>query len=309
MDIAVPSRFACLKIEDDEFRPASSSSKKRTDSKSNKKASGSAKDLPKSATSANRKGTNSSSHEKSKTAVKRAKKVKEGQEKEWEEWQKKDAKFVNEAFEEQMQNAILQSKLEFERQKKNLLIKTDVESTQGKKKKGRTMGLDEFLETKPELDHREETKAKIEEKDFFQEVFETTKKAITKDNVEQSRKKRQEAFKEVVSLAQCQEKLEAERAKNAALEKELEEARKEISVVKKRNQTLCSMLSQGEMKDKAEVLVELERLTGVKEELTEEVGNLHKLLEQERSNKGSLHGNQTDNHSKHSKEKTKKKKH
>ncbi|XP_066152141.1 G kinase-anchoring protein 1-like isoform X2 [Euwallacea fornicatus] len=309
MDIAVPSRFACLKIEDDEFRPASSNSKKKTDGKSNKKVSSSAKDLPKSTTGANRKGAHSSSHEKSKTEVKRAKKAKEGQEKEWEEWQKKDAKFVNEAFEEQMQNAILQSKLEFERQKKNLVIKTDIESTQGKKKKGRTMGLDEFLDIKSELDHREETKVKIEEKDFFQEVFETTKKAITKDNVEQSRKKRQEAFKEVVSLAQCQEKLEAERAKNTALEKELEEARKEISVVKKRNQTLCSMLSQGEMKDKAEVLVELERLTGVKEELTEEVGNLHKLLEQERSNKGSLHGNQTDNHSKHSKEKTKKKKH
>lgn len=37
------------------------------------------------------------------------------------------------------------------------------------------------------------------------------------------------------------------------------------------------------MKDKAAVLLELEKLTTVKEELTDEVARLHKLLEQERS--------------------------
>lgn len=37
------------------------------------------------------------------------------------------------------------------------------------------------------------------------------------------------------------------------------------------------------MKDKSEVLLELEKLTTMKEELTEEVTRLHKLLEQERS--------------------------
>lgn len=40
--------------------------------------------------------------QKSKTASKKAKKVKEGLEKEWEEWQKKDSKFVNEVYEEQV---------------------------------------------------------------------------------------------------------------------------------------------------------------------------------------------------------------
>lgn len=37
------------------------------------------------------------------------------------------------------------------------------------------------------------------------------------------------------------------------------------------------------VKDKAAVLLELEKLTTMKEELTEEVARLHKLLEQERS--------------------------
>lgn len=31
MDIAVPSRFACLRIEDDDFRPANSKPKKKVD--------------------------------------------------------------------------------------------------------------------------------------------------------------------------------------------------------------------------------------------------------------------------------------
>lgn len=37
------------------------------------------------------------------------------------------------------------------------------------------------------------------------------------------------------------------------------------------------------MKDKADVLLELERLTEVKNDLTDEVARLHGLLEQERS--------------------------
>lgn len=42
------------------------------------------------------------------------------------------------------------------------------------------------------------------------------------------------------------------------------------------------------VKDKADVLMELERLNGVKNELTEEVTRLHALLEQERSKVASL---------------------
>lgn len=42
------------------------------------------------------------------------------------------------------------------------------------------------------------------------------------------------------------------------------------------------------MKDKADVLLELERLNGVKNELTDEVTRLHGLLEQERSKVAAL---------------------
>lgn len=42
------------------------------------------------------------------------------------------------------------------------------------------------------------------------------------------------------------------------------------------------------MKDKADVLMELERLNNVKNELTDEVAKLHGLLEQERSKVAAL---------------------
>lgn len=44
------------------------------------------------------------------------------------------------------------------------------------------------------------------------------------------------------------------------------------------------------MKDKASVLLELEKVTTMKEDLTEEVGKLHKLLEQERSKANANNG-------------------
>lgn len=63
MNIGVPSRFACLKIEDDDFRSGSSGSKKKTDNKQNKKPANSAKEAPKNvANSSNlvsRKGSSS----------------------------------------------------------------------------------------------------------------------------------------------------------------------------------------------------------------------------------------------------------
>lgn len=300
MDISVPSRFACLKIEDDDFRPASSHhAKKKQEKVETKKPNSAAKEASKSSWTATRKKGNTTEKPKTATTVKKPKHKQKGEfEKNWEEWQKKDDEFVNDVFEEQMQNAIMQSKLEFEQQKKT--VKSESEQNQGKKKKGKTMSWDQFVDNK-EANIKEQDKSKDNEKNFFDDVVQTVKKEITREKIEENRKKRQEKFDEVVGLAQLQEKLEEERQRNINLEKQLKEARKEISVVKKRNTTLCSMLSQGEMKDKAEVLLELERLTVVKEELTEEVAKLYKLLEQERSSKTAATTNEP--HLKHNKDK------
>ncbi|ENN81967.1 G kinase-anchoring protein 1 [Dendroctonus ponderosae] len=308
MNIAVPSRFACLKIEDDDFRPASHSSKQKSANKSNKKANDAAKNS--AVNGSKKKQSNNADVGKPKSSSKKPKKPKEEHEKNWEEWQKKDDKFVNDVFEEEMQNAMLQSKLEFEQQKSIVVVQIDREQNKKKKRKT-TMSLDQFLDKNKEPNNKEEAAApKQPEKDFFVEMLEQNQKVITKERVEQDRKQREKVFNEVVSLAHCQEQLEAERAKNQVLEKELKEARNEIALVKLRNTSLCSMLGQGEMKDKAQVLAELRKLTMVKEELTEEVAHLHALLEQERSNKNpQSYSGQTENNTKHGKEKIKKKKH
>lgn len=52
----------------------------------------------------------------------------------------------------------MQSKLEFEQQKKNFVIKTSTEVSQGKKKKGKTMRLDEFLESNKETEQKNKGK-------------------------------------------------------------------------------------------------------------------------------------------------------
>lgn len=121
-----------------------------------------------------------------------------------------------------MQNAILQSKLEFEQQKKN--SKKESTQSQGKKKKPKTMSWDQFVESR-DNDIKGETcyicfyiyilynlyilildEVKVVEhnKDFFDDVVDTLKKEIKKEVVEENRKQRQQKFDEVFSITQLQ---------------------------------------------------------------------------------------------------------
>ncbi|KAM9742881.1 G kinase-anchoring protein 1 isoform 2-T2 [Menidia menidia] len=62
--------------------------------------------------------------------------------------------------------------------------------------------------------------------------------------------------------------------------------------VKARNSQLLKMLQQGEMKDKAEILLQVEELLHIKEELSSQVTLLHAALEQERSRVKGLQSEQ-----------------
>ncbi|XP_061672991.1 G kinase-anchoring protein 1 isoform X2 [Syngnathoides biaculeatus] len=62
--------------------------------------------------------------------------------------------------------------------------------------------------------------------------------------------------------------------------------------VKARNGQLLKMLQQGEMKDKAEILLQVEELLHIKEELSSQVTLLHAALEQERSKVKGLQSEQ-----------------
>ncbi|KAJ8918082.1 hypothetical protein NQ315_011539 [Exocentrus adspersus] len=307
MDISVPSRFACLKIEDEEFRPVSTRSTKKKQEKQVKKST-IADSSSKKASTVQKQSSSSTS-----APVKKSKAKGKKEDKQWEEWKKKDDEYVNDNFEQDLQCAILQSTLDFQNQKKNASVSVVVttQDNKTKKKKTKTMSLDQFLENGDQPSVKGTEKEPEEEGNFFENVLTSTKQELKKEKMEEKRRERANNIEEIISMAQAQEKLEIEKAKNQRLRQELDEARKEIALVKKRNTTLCSMLSQGEMKDKVAVLLELERLTTVKEELTEEVARLHKLLEQERSstkaNVANMNGVSETHNAKH-KEKHKKKK-
>ncbi|XP_017774802.1 PREDICTED: G kinase-anchoring protein 1-like isoform X2 [Nicrophorus vespilloides] len=278
MNIAVASRFACLKIEDDEGQsnrkqqPAADGGKKKVAESGRKGVGG---------------GNGKKPAQKMSSNPKRAKKVQEQMEKQWEEWKEKDDKLVIGNYEQDLESALLLSKIHFEENKDKYVSKQSGKRHE-KKKKTKTMSLDEFLAKDAQRTDADCNKEVIENENFFEQLHTETKKLCKKDEVSQLRKDRENTIEELISSSQYSEKLEVERKRNKDMEEELQKAREEISNVKSRNQTLCTMLSTGEMKDKADVLLELERLSIIKNDLTDEVARLHGLLEQERSKVASL---------------------
>uniref|UniRef100_A0A3P9Q274 G kinase anchoring protein 1 n=1 Tax=Poecilia reticulata TaxID=8081 RepID=A0A3P9Q274_POERE len=76
------------------------------------------------------------------------------------------------------------------------------------------------------------------------------------------------------------------------LKKTISEWEGKYKEVKARNSQLLKMLQQGEMKDKAEILLQVEELLHIKEELSSQVTLLHAALEQERSKVKGLQSEQ-----------------
>lgn len=310
MDIGVPSRFACLRIEDDEHRQTvkSKDTKKKIEPKLSKKFSPHAK-IDKNAKN------KQISINKQVVQTSKAKSKKNGSF-QWDEWKIKDDQIVNGNYEQDLQDAILLSKLDYEHNKemhKNVkeMNGNATQQPPNKKKKNKTMSINEFLSSGNEKksvvsDGNTDTHSKpenmLKDDHFFDDVKNAAKQELNKELITEKRKKREASFDKITTLAQCQEKLEEERVKNVALQVELRNAKAEIVIVKERNRALCVILGQGEMKDKADVLLELEKLYSEKSDLSEEVTRLHVQLEQERSKVAAL---TSDSH-KHTKDKIKK---
>ncbi|GLV31175.1 hypothetical protein CBL_12250 [Carabus blaptoides fortunei] len=312
----MPSRYAVLKIEDDDFRPANSNKskdKKKSDLKLNGKKvekTGAAKKPAK---------------QPAKPQQKKEKKKKEANE-QWEQWKQKDSEFVDGNFEQDLHTAILQSKLDYEEKKDLYKLhkkeaeqeKRAIEIPNGKKKKNKAMSLEQFKNLVDANNESSQVKddeeselvivGEVDDDQFFERVQTETKeelhKELNKNQPKDIKKQRKSFNNDTITIAQLQEKLESLQLENIALREEVQNGKKEIITVKTRNKTLCGILASGEMKDKADVLMELDRLSRVRDELTEEVTRLHGLLEQERSKVGALTA-EPHPHSKH-KEKNKK---
>lgn len=171
-----------------------------------------------------------------------------------------------------------------------------------KKKTLKTISLEEFrqhvedtLPLQKEEDERKKEHAisSISAPNFFDEV---DKQANNIKRNEEAREKFHNLQEKEIGKRK-QDKKTNKRDQQASEEKDqiikklngkITEWEEQFKHVKKRNKQLLMMLQQGEMKDKSELLLEIERLCVIRDELTEEVSSLNKNLEQERSRSRKL---------------------
>jgi len=93
---------------------------------------------------------------------------------------------------------------------------------------------------------------------------------------------------DAASVASYENIIEEKDKEIAELNLSNEKLKEELAAVKKRNKQFCFILAQGEMKEKSEILLQVDELTNVKNELSEELAEMHTLLEQERSKVSAL---------------------
>uniref|UniRef100_A0A671T224 G kinase-anchoring protein 1-like n=1 Tax=Sinocyclocheilus anshuiensis TaxID=1608454 RepID=A0A671T224_9TELE len=205
----------------------------------------------------------------------------------WQEWKQRDAQLTCDLYEAALEKALMLSKLEFDQHKKDAERtetaspkakaggKKDRKKNQQGKDKRVTVSLKDFqqeggvdqLSKKPD---REPVNPELREDKFFNQLEDDVSRIVQRD-------KHREQYSN-----------SAGHEVNTSSEQEQERYKE----VKARNAQLLKMLQQGEMKDKAEILLQVEELQNIKEELSSQVTQLHTSLEQERSKVKGLQSEQ-----------------
>ncbi|GIX72810.1 g kinase-anchoring protein 1-A [Caerostris darwini] len=325
MAVACASRFAVLKLEDDDVNEtvnkkpptvqnnAQQANKNKANvknvpneqkakSKKKKKASNEIAELQSLAFGSH------STKSKNKSGAQNAK-GNHASQKQWEEWKAKDSEFVSETYEQDLQEALLLSKIDYE-EKKDIYDAFQKEAEQNKlginkkkkkncqKKDKGTMSLDEFQNLDSanidggnhqkgctDIDDFDVTSNKptpVEDTHFFDKIEEDVEKIITKEQ-RQEHYKSVEPTKESPRFLQFQEELRLKDEEITKLNEKVNKLKEELKNVKSRNKKLYGILDSGEMREKAEILLQIDQLISVKDELTEQLNEYHTALEQERS--------------------------
>uniref|UniRef100_G3UK17 G kinase anchoring protein 1 n=1 Tax=Loxodonta africana TaxID=9785 RepID=G3UK17_LOXAF len=237
---------------------------------------------------------------------------KDSREENWQEWRQRDEQLTSEMFEADLEKALLLSKLEYEEHKKEYenseyasaqskgMNKKDKKKNQQGKDKPLTVSLKDFQsEVTDHVSKKSEELSSSQtlshDGGFFNRLEDDVHKILI-------REKRREQLTEYNGTDNCtthehnQEvvlkdgrierlKLELER-KDAEIQKlknVITQWEGKYKEVKARNAQLLKMLQEGEMKDKAEILLQVDESQSIKNELTVQVTSLHAALEQERS--------------------------
>ncbi|NXO51180.1 GKAP1 protein, partial [Aramus guarauna] len=242
---------------------------------------------------------------------------KDSQEENWQEWRQRDEQLTSEMFEADLEKALLLSKLEYEEHKKEYenventssqskSVNKKEKKTQQGKDKPLTVSLKDF-QSDSNIDnlakkHEElnSSQSSLRDGGFFNRleddvhrILEREKRRVqltdyseadncTSHEHNQACKTAESVLKdgktERLKLELEKKDAEIERLKNIITQWEAK-----YKEVKARNAQLLKMMQEGEMKDKAEILLQVDESQIIKNELTVQVTVLHAALEQERS--------------------------
>ncbi|XP_069555563.1 G kinase-anchoring protein 1 isoform X1 [Brachyistius frenatus] len=241
----------------------------------------------------------------------------------WQQWKQRDEQITTELYEADLEKALILSKLEYEQKKQSNTNTSSPKSRGGKEgggkkdkkknqqaKEKKTVSLQDFqaegsVEHLSKKQEKEDARAASaapgvgQEERFFNKLEDDVSRII-------QREKRREQYtnsqgQEINTSTEHEPDPRAEQLKYDLEKKdqEIDKLKKAISQwevkyreVKARNAQLLKMLQQGEMKDKAEILLQVEELLHIKEELSSQVTLLHAALEQERSKVKGLQSEQ-----------------
>uniref|UniRef100_A0A182X9A2 Enn protein n=1 Tax=Anopheles quadriannulatus TaxID=34691 RepID=A0A182X9A2_ANOQN len=292
MFTVVPSRFSGLKIEDDDdgFRKpkqksrSNANSKPKTTTTTTPPVKTAAAPPPQSQPQAKKPKPKSQKTKNSSDAV---------QKEQWSKWQEKDTELVEKSYMNDLEQALLLSKLDFEANKTKY-NQQEKESKASKDKKPKTLSLQEFQEkVSKELNEKQQQKKRQQEEaeynrnyTFFEQIDLETKQILNKEQLKtllqqnnaNSAKARESKGKtdDLPAVEQPASELDLLKEENATL-------KEEITVLRDRYKKVVAMLKNGEMKEKTELMIEIEKLRKVQEDMTAEMTALYGQLEQAKS--------------------------
>ncbi|XP_010806415.1 G kinase-anchoring protein 1 isoform X2 [Bos indicus] len=208
---------------------------------------------------------------------------KDSREENWQEWRQRDEQEYENA-----ENASTQSKV---------MNKKDKRKTHQGKDKPLTISLKEFQSEDHISKKTEELSSQILSHDggFFNRLEDDVHKILTREKRREQlteyngtdnytvHEHNQEVVLKDGRIERLKLELERKDAEIQKLKNVIAQWEAKYKEVKARNAQLLKMLQEGEMKDKAEILLQVDESQSIKNELTIQVTSLHAALEQERS--------------------------
>jgi len=332
----VASKFACLQDDDStdwvapkekgkKSKPANEPKPNSSKSKKKNKANNEAKELQNLAFAS--KKSKNKNKSKSQNADNKSSTKQEAQ---YEEWKQKDEKLVDDTFAQDVEKALLLSKLDFEEQKatKKILDEERLKlAILEAAKKPITMSLAKFQQTEPERNHDSNlpkpcdiqnqtdfVKSKplvIDKKDtlltngnkkshdnfegssendngqFFTNLQQDTLNLINHEKKQSTRNmsvtKNGVALNESALMKQFKDTVAIKDIEIAKLQSDNETLKSELMKIKNRYKGIRQILDQAELKEKVEILIEVEKLRKVRDEMSENISSLTKELEQSKT--------------------------